>query len=59
MIEHRVFVTTIEGNPSFLVSSIARDEFIDSLVEGLLGAQESGEAHEWEAHEVETAKGVA
>lgn len=49
----RVFVTTVEGCPSFLVHKNVRDKFIDEEVERRHGRAPDGGAHEWEAYEVE------
>jgi beta-galactosidase/beta-glucuronidase len=45
----RVYVTTVEGNPSFRVSERARDKFIDEEVERRHGKHPDGGAHEWQA----------
>lgn len=51
MSEERVFVTTIEGNPSFLVHRNVRDKFITEEVERRYGKQDDGSAHAWEAYD--------
>lgn len=49
MSAQRVFVTTVEGNPSFLVHSKVRDKFIDEEVKSRHGLHPDGGAHEWQA----------
>jgi hypothetical protein len=49
----RVYVTTAEGLPSFLVHVCVSDAFIDEAVESKCGRQPDGEAHEWAAYDVE------
>ena len=47
---HRVFVTSVEGYPSFRVHAKARDKFIEQEIEFRHGRQEDGSAHEWGAY---------
>lgn len=54
----RVYVTTIEGQPSILVHAHVRDEFISETVERLFGVQEDGEPHKWAAYDVRPAAAV-
>ena len=49
----RVYITTKEGRPSFLVHALVRDEMIADIVTDRYGLQESGEPHEWEAVNVD------
>jgi hypothetical protein len=48
-VNQRVFVTTVEGTPSFLVHARVRDCFIAEEVERRHGKQPNEEPHEWEA----------
>lgn len=49
----RVYVTTAQDVPSFLVHEVVRDEFIAELVTERYGTQENGQPHEWEAFDIE------
>jgi hypothetical protein len=39
--------------PTFLVSSVARDELISEMVTELYGTRSDGTGYEWEAEEVD------
>ncbi len=52
----QVYVTTVEGTPTFFVYEIARDKFIDEVIAGKFGKQDDGARHEWEAFPVERVK---
>ena len=47
----RVYVTTADGRPSFLVHRLARDSFISEIVAQRHGAQADGRPHEWAAYD--------
>jgi hypothetical protein len=55
----RIYVTTAEGTPSFLVYEIVSDEFIDEVIEWKFGRRDGGARHEWEAFTVEEVRAEA